>query len=165
MLLKGKAWKYGDSINTDVIIPGRYAVFNEEEELAKHCMEGLDPDFVKKVKPGDILVVGNNFGCGSSREHAPISIKGAGVSCIIARSFARIFFRNAINIGLPIFESSEAAEKIEEGDAVEVIPEKGMIKNVTKGESYTSIPLPPFIQEIVERGGLKNYVKERLKRQ
>ena len=128
-------------------------------------VEGLDPEFVKKVKPGDILVVGNNFGCGSSREHAPISIKASGVSCIIGKNFARIFFRNAINIGLPIFESTKAVEGIDEGDLLEVEPASGMIKDVSKGEEFSSSPLPSFIQEIVEKGGLKNYVKEKLKNQ
>ena len=164
MNLKGRAWRYGDNIDTDGIIPGRYCVMNEPKELAKHTLEGLDPEFVKKVRPGDILVAGQNFGCGSSREHAPISIKAAGVSCIIAKSFARIFFRNAINIGLPIFESHEAVEGIEEGDQIEVVPSKGVIRNQTKGEEFLSVPLPSFIQEIVEKGGLVNYVKEQLRK-
>ena len=163
MILKGKVWKYGDNIDTDVIIPGRYCVIDEPEELAKHCLEGLDPEFVKKVRPGDILVVGSNFGCGSSREHAPLAIKGAGISCIIAVNFARIFFRNAINIGLPIFESDKAVEVIEEGDGVEVDPIRGVIWDRTRGVEFFSSPLPSFIQEIVEKGGLKNYVKEKLK--
>ena len=134
-VLKGRAFKFGDDINTDEIIPARYLNTSDPQELAKHVMEDADPEFPKKVKPGDIIVAGKNFGCGSSREHAPIAIKAAGVSAVIAKSFARIFYRNAINIGLPIFESPEAVEGIEEGDIVEINPETGVIKNLTKGRS------------------------------
>lgn len=158
MKLKGKAWKFGDDIDTDVIIPARYLVTIDPEELAAHCMEPLDPEFPKKAGPGDIIVGGRNFGCGSSREHAPISLKGLGISCVIAKTFARIFYRNAINIGLPILECPEASEKIAEGDEVEVDLDSGRIVNVTKGETYNAAPFPEFMQEIIRAGGLMPYV-------
>ncbi len=159
MKFKGKAWKFGDDVNTDEIIPARYLNTTDPKELAAHCMEDSDkPDFARQVQPGDIIVAGKNFGCGSSREHAPISIKAAGISCVIARSFARIFFRNAINIGLPILESPQAAERIEDGDEVEVDLAKGEIKNLTKGERYGAAPFPDFMQDIIRAGGLMNYV-------
>ena len=162
MKLRGKSWRFGDDIDTDVIIPARYLVTTDPDELAKHCMETLDPDFSKKVKQGDIMVAGKNFGCGSSREHAPISIKGLGISCVIARTFARIFYRNAINIGLPILECPEASERIEEGDELEVDLESGKITNLSKGETYSAAPFPPFMQEIIKTGGLMAYVAKQL---
>lgn len=157
--IKGKAWKYGDNINTDEIIPARYLNTTEPKELAKHCMEDLNSAFATQVKPGDIIVGGANFGCGSSREHAPICIKAAGLSCVIAASFARIFFRNAINIGLPIFESEQAASKIQTGDHIEIYAEEGKIINLTRGETYATVPYPPFMKELIESGGLMNYIK------
>lgn len=163
MILKGKAHKYGSNVNTDEIIPARYLNTSETSELAKHCMEDLDKDFMKKVKRGDFIVADANFGCGSSREHAPISIKAAGVSAVIAKSFARIFFRNAINIGLPILESDEAAKKIRAGDVIEADLTTGEIKNITKSEVYKAQAFPPFMQEIVKRGGLMEYIKTRIK--
>lgn len=159
---KGKAHKYGDDVDTDVIIPARYLNTSDLDELGAHCMEDLDPDFIKKVQPGDIIVGGQNFGCGSSREHAPLSIKAAGVSCVIAGSFARIFFRNALNTGLLILESQDAVFGIESGDEIEIDPDQGLIKNLTKGSEYKANPLPPFIQELVRNGGLLNNVKKRL---
>ncbi len=156
-VLAGRAWKFGDNVDTDQIIPARYLVTSDPAELGRHCLEDADPDFVRKVKPGDILVGGRNFGCGSSREHAPIAIKAAGVSAVTARSFARIFFRNSINLGLPLFET-EAASRIEEGDALELNPVTGEIRNLTRGETYQAQPLPPFAREILAAGGLMKYV-------
>jgi 3-isopropylmalate/(R)-2-methylmalate dehydratase small subunit len=156
----GKVYKYGDNVDTDVIIPARYLVTSDPAELAKHCMEDIDGDFAANVKPGDIIVAGKNFGCGSSREHAPIAIKGAGVACVIAPTFARIFYRNAFNTGMPILESEEAAERIGAGDEVEVNFTTGVIRNITKGEDYTAEPFPPFISRLIESGGLVEYVKE-----
>jgi 3-isopropylmalate/(R)-2-methylmalate dehydratase small subunit len=164
MKLKGKAWKFGNNIDTDVIIPARYLNTSDPSELGKHCMEDADPKFVEKVSPGDIVVGGENFGCGSSREHAPIAIKAAGVSSVVAASFARIFYRNAINIGLPIFESPEAAKAIEEGDQIEIDSANGIIKNITKGEEYKASPFPEFMQEIMSAGGLISYVKGRIEK-
>ncbi|WP_457677785.1 3-isopropylmalate dehydratase small subunit [Thermovibrio sp.] len=161
-VLKGRAFKFGDDINTDEIIPARYLNTSDPKELAKHVMEDADPEFPKKVQKGDIIVAGKNFGCGSSREHAPIAIKAAGVSAVIAKSFARIFYRNAINIGLPIFESPEAVEGIEEGDIVEINPETGVIKNLTKGTEFKATPIPPDIRKIMEAGGLMEYAKQKL---
>jgi 3-isopropylmalate/(R)-2-methylmalate dehydratase small subunit len=161
-VLKGRAFKFGDDINTDEIIPARYLNTSDPKELAKHVMEDADPEFPKKVQKGDIIVAGKNFGCGSSREHAPIAIKAAGVSAVIAKSFARIFYRNAINIGLPIFESPEAVEGIEEGDVVEINPETGVIRNITKGTEYKATPIPPDIRKIMEAGGLMEYAKQKL---
>ncbi|MBC7294144.1 MAG: 3-isopropylmalate dehydratase small subunit, partial [Thermoleophilia bacterium] len=152
--LRGKAWVYGNDVDTDVIIPARYLVTSDPEELGRHCMEDLDPEFIKKMRPGDVVVGGENFGCGSSREHAPLALKGAGVSCVIAASFARIFFRNAINVGLPIFESSEAVNGISAGDEVEVDPSAGIIKNLSKGETYRATSYPPFLRHLIEVGGL-----------
>lgn len=159
MKAKGKVHKYGDNVDTDVIIPARYLNTSVPAELAEHCMEDIDKSFVENVKPGDIMVAHNNFGCGSSREHAPIAIKAAGISCVIAATFARIFYRNAINIGLPIMECREAAEKIENGDEVEVDFDSGVITNVTKGENYQAEPFPEFIKEIINKGGLLNSLK------
>lgn len=159
MKAKGTVHKYGDNVDTDVIIPARYLNTSVPAELAEHCMEDIDKSFVESVKPGDIMVAHNNFGCGSSREHAPIAIKAAGISCVIAATFARIFYRNAINIGLPIMECREAAEKIENGDEVEVDFDSGVITNVTKGENYQAEPFPEFIKEIINKGGLLNSLK------
>ncbi|MDI3529455.1 MAG: 3-isopropylmalate/(R)-2-methylmalate dehydratase small subunit [Thermoanaerobacter sp.] len=161
-MMQGKAIKYGDNIDTDVIIPARFLNTSDPQELAQHCMEDLDKDFKNKVKEGDILVVGENFGCGSSREHAPIAIKASGISCIIAKSFARIFFRNAINIGLPILECKEAVDGIEEGDMVLVDTDNGIIKNLTKGTEFKAQPFPEFIKEIMKYGGLINYVRKKV---
>lgn len=161
MKLKGRVHKFGDDINTDEIIPARYLNTSDPAELAKYCMEDADPKFVEKVKKGDIIVGGENFGCGSSREHAPISIKAAGVSCVIAKSFARIFYRNAINIGLPIFTSPEAAEDLKDGDVVEVDADKGEIKRAKKKSAYQSESFPKFIKEIIKSGGLMAYAKKK----
>ena len=164
MILKGKAHKYGRDVDTDVIIPARYLSSSDPDELAKHCMEDLDPSFAGEVEAGDIIVAEENFGCGSSREHAPIAIKAAGVSCVIAKSFARIFYRNSINIGLPILESPEAVDGIKPGDEVKVDTEKGEITNISTGNTYKSAPFPKFIEEIIEKDGLINYVKEKVKK-
>src|SRR3989339_649679 len=160
MEFKARAWKFGNNINTDEIIPARYLNTSDPSELAKHCMEDADPTFSEKVKKGDIIVAGSNFGCGSSREHAPIALKAAGVSCVIAGSFARIFYRNAINIGLPILESAEAAEEIKEGDTIEVDLAAGAISDQTSGKSFKAEPFPPFMQKIIDAGGLINYLKQ-----
>ncbi len=159
MKASGFVHKYGDNVDTDVIIPARYLNSPDAKELAQHCMEDIDPDFVKNVKQGDIIVANENFGCGSSREHAPISIKASGVSCVIATTFARIFYRNAINVGLPILECKEASQKIENGDKVEIDFDTGKITNVTKGETYQAEPFPEFIQNIIKKGGLLNSIK------
>lgn len=161
MLFKGKTFKFGNDIDTDAIIPARRMNTSDPEELAKFCMEDADPEFINKIQSGDIIVAGKNFGCGSSREHAPIAIKYAGLACVIAESFARIFYRNAINIGLPIFESPEAAAGITEGDEIQVDAETGVITNLTKGETYQANPFPEFMQELIAAGGLMAYVKER----
>ena len=158
MKANGKVIKYGDNIDTDVIIPARYLNTTDHKELASHCMEDIDKEFVNKVSKGDIIVADKNFGCGSSREHAPIAIKAAGVSCVIAETFARIFYRNAINIGLPIIECPEAAKGIEEGDQVEVDFDSGMIYNKTKGTEYKGQAFPEFMQKIISSGGLINYI-------
>ncbi|MDI6859239.1 MAG: 3-isopropylmalate dehydratase small subunit [Methanocellales archaeon] len=159
----GNVWKFGDDVNTDAIIPGRYLTINDPKELAKHVFEGVLPEFAQQVQPGDIIVAGRNFGCGSSREHAPLALKGAGISCIIAKSFARIFFRNAINVGLPVLECDKI-DQIERGDALEVDLAKGMINNKTKGERYQAMPLPEFVRNIIEHGGLIEYTKTMLGR-
>jgi 3-isopropylmalate/(R)-2-methylmalate dehydratase small subunit len=163
MVFRGFALKYGDNIDTDVIIPARYLNTTDPKELSEHCMEDLDLDFKNKVKEKNILVVGENFGCGSSREHAPIAIKASGVQCIIAKSFARIFYRNAINIGLPILEVPEAVDKINERDEIEVDFDNGIVKNISTGEIFKTFPFPPLIQEIIKKGGLINFAKERIK--
>ncbi len=160
--LNGLAFKYGDSVDTDVIIPARYCTRYDEEYLALHCLEDLDATFVQRVKKGDVIVAGNNFGCGSSRENAPIAIKGAGVSCVIAKSFARIFYRNSINIGLPILIAPDAADGIAEGDQLEVTPSTGIIRNVTKGKEWKASEFPPAIQAVINAGGLVGYVRGRL---
>ena len=164
MQLQGKVIKYGNDVDTDVIIPARYLNNSDPAELAAHCMEDLDPEFAQKVKPGDIMVAGKNFGCGSSREHAPIAIKAAGISAVIAHSFARIFYRNSLNIGLPILESPEAAKAIAAGDEVSIDITTGVIVNLTSGKKYTAKPFPPFMQELINQGGLIEYVKARLAR-
>jgi len=161
MKAKGKAIKYGSNVDTDVIIPARYLNTSDPLELASHCMEDIDADFVNKVKKGDIMVALNNFGCGSSREHAPLAIKTSGISCVIANTFARIFYRNSINIGLPILECKEASEKIEEGDVISVDFDSGIIINETKNETYTAKPFPPFMQEIIKYEGLVGYIKNK----
>ncbi|NPA39330.1 MAG: 3-isopropylmalate dehydratase small subunit [Thermodesulfobacteria bacterium] len=156
--IKGRVWKFGDNIDTDVIIPARYLNTTDPEELAKHCMEDADPEFAKKVKKGDIIVAGRNFGCGSSREHAPIAIKACGISCVIAKSFARIFYRNAFNTGLLILECPEAVSETETGDELEIYPDEGKIVNLTKGKTFYTKPLPEFMKNILEAGGLIPYV-------
>jgi 3-isopropylmalate/(R)-2-methylmalate dehydratase small subunit len=161
MNAKGKAFKYGNNVDTDVIIPARHLVSTDPKFLASHCMEDIDPGFVKTVKPGDIIVAENNFGCGSSREHAPIAIKASGVSCVIAVSFARIFFRNAINIGLPILECTDAVAGISAGDTVEVDFDTGVIRNMTTGKTFQGQPFPEFLQSIIRAGGLLNSIKEK----
>jgi 3-isopropylmalate/(R)-2-methylmalate dehydratase small subunit len=163
MILKGKVWKFGNNIDTDAIIPARYLNTSDPAELAKHLMEDADKDFPSKVKSGDLIIAEANFGCGSSREHAPIAIKAAGIQAVVAKSFARIFYRNSFNIGLPIFESEEAAEKVREGDEIEVDADNGVIRNVTKGEEYTAKPIPPFMQELISAGGLIEWTKRRIK--
>ena len=157
----GKVYKYGDNVDTDVIIPARYLNSSDPKELAQHCMEDIDKDFINKVQAGDIIVATKNFGCGSSREHAPIAIKAAGVSCVIAETFARIFYRNAINIGLPIIECREAAQAIEDGDEVEVDFDTGMITDKTRGETYKGQAFPPFMQKIIDAEGLVNYINDK----
>ena len=160
MIFNGKAIKYGDNVDTDVIIPARYLNTINKKELASHCMEDIDKDFVKKVKSGDIIVGGANFGCGSSREHAPLAIKTSGVSCVIAKTFARIFFRNAINIGLAILECPEASERIDDGDEVSIDFDTGVITNVTKNETYKAEPFPEFVKKIIDADGLLNSLKK-----
>ena len=160
MEAKGFVHRYGDNVDTDVIIPARYLNTTNHKELAAHCMEDIDADFVKKAKKGDIMVAGSNFGCGSSREHAPIVIKESGISCVIAKSFARIFYRNAINIGLPILECEQAGEKIAAGDEVEINFDTGVITNITKSESFQAIAFPEFIKNIIASGGLLNSIQK-----
>jgi len=160
MNTQGFAHKFADNVDTDVIIPARYLNTADHKELASHCMEDIDKDFVKNVKESDIIVAGLNFGCGSSREHAPIAIKAAGVSCVIAKTFARIFYRNAINIGLAILECEEASEKIEAGDEVAIDFDTGIITNITKNETYQAEPFPDFIKDIINKGGLLNSIKK-----
>ena len=160
----GKAFVFGSDVNTDVILPGKYLNVTDPKELASHCMESEDPDFVKKVRPGDIMVAHRNFGCGSSREHAPLSIKYLGISCVIASTFARIFFRNALNIGLPILECDEAAQNIHEGDTVSVDFQTGVITNETTGQSFQAEPFPPFMQNLIACGGLVNYSKAKIEK-
>jgi len=162
MKLTGKVWKYGDNVDTDAIIPARYLNVSTPAELARHCMEDIDMDFAGSVQPGDIVVSGDNFGCGSSREHAPLAMKGAGVTCVIARSFARIFYRNAINVGLPILECPDAVEEIEKGDQLTVDLKAGTVSNLRTGRTYRTSPFPAFIMEIVQAGGLVPYTRKRL---
>ncbi len=161
-MLKGKVHKYGANVNTDVIIPARYLYLSEPAELAKHCMEDIDQDFLDRVQPGDIIMATTNFGCGSSREHAPLAIKAAGISCIIAKSFARIFFRNAVNIGLPLLECEDAVAQTEAGDILEVDLSNGQIKNLTNDVTFTAKPYPDFMAELISAGGLIEHTKQRL---
>ena len=158
---KGKAWKFGTNIDTDAIIPARYLNVTDPEELSQHCMENENPQFLKEVREGDMIVAETNFGCGSSREHAPIAIKAAGVSCVIAKSFARIFYRNAFNIGLPVIISKEAVDNIDESDEVEVDTHTGNIKNITKSKTYQAESIPAFIENIIACGGLMQYVTKK----
>jgi len=161
-MIKGTAFRYADNVDTDVIIPARYLNTIDPAELASHCMEDIDATFVKRVKQGDLIVAGKNFGCGSSREHAPLAIKASGISCVIAQSFARIFYRNAINIGLPIMECPEAFDGIAENDIVQVDLDNGTITNVTNGAVFKAAPFPPFMKDLIDRGGLVEYVKAKL---
>jgi 3-isopropylmalate/(R)-2-methylmalate dehydratase small subunit len=160
--LRGQAHKYGKNVDTDVIIPGKYCNIIDPVELGKHALEGLDPNYTAKMKAGDIIVADTNFGCGSSREVAPIAIKGSGTSAVIAKSFARIFYRNALNIGLPIFESEEAVNGIESGDEIELEPASGIVRNITKGTEYRAAEFPPFMRSLIDAGGLVPYVERRL---
>jgi len=162
MMLKGKVHKYGANVDTDVILPARYLSLSEPAELAEHCMEDIDKEFVNRVKPGDIIMATTNFGCGSSREHAPLAIKASGASCVIAKSFARIFFRNAINIGLPLLECDDAVAQTEAGDILEVDLSSGQIKNLTNGITFTAKPYPDFMAELISVGGLIEHTKKRL---
>lgn len=161
MKVTGTVFRYGDNVDTDVIIPARYLNTSDAKELAAHCMEDIDAEFINKVKPGDIIVGGKNFGCGSSREHAPIAIKAAGISCVIASTFARIFYRNAINIGLPILGCDEASQKIADGDEIEVDFATGVIVNKTKNETYQAVAFPPFVQNIIDNDGLIGAIKKK----
>lgn len=163
MIIKGRVWIFGDDVDTDAIIPARYLNTSDPKELAAHVMEDADKDFPKKVKPGDIIVAGKNFGCGSSREHAPIAIKAAGIQAVIAGSFARIFYRNAFNIGLPIFECADVKPAVKEGDMLEVNAGTGSIKNSTNGQMYSAKPIPEFMQELINSGGLVEWTKKKLK--
>jgi 3-isopropylmalate/(R)-2-methylmalate dehydratase small subunit len=162
MLIRGRVWRFGNDIDTDVIIPARYLNTSNPKELSKHLMEDIDTGFTNKIKAGDIIIAGKNFGCGSSREHAPIAIKAAGIQAVIAKSFARIFYRNAFNIGLPIFESAEASENIKEGSEIEINADKGFIRNLSTQEEYKANPIPPFMQELINSGGLIEWTKQRL---
>ena len=165
MKLMGIVWKYGDDVDTDGIIPARYLNVSEAEDLARHCMEDVDPGFVRAVRTGDVIVAGENFGCGSSREHAPLAIKGSGVACVVAKSFARIFYRNAINIGLPILECPQAVEETQKGDLLAADLGAGMVTNLRTGRTYQVSPFPPFIMGIIQAGGLVPYTRERLRAQ
>ncbi|MFC1908412.1 3-isopropylmalate dehydratase small subunit [Chloroflexota bacterium] len=162
MTLKGKVHKYGENVDTDAIIPARYLNVSESAELARHCMEDIDEEFVERVEPGDIIMATTNFGCGSSREHAPIAIKAAGVSCVIAKSFARIFFRNAVNIGLPMLECVPAVDNTETGDFLEVDLDQGEIKNLTRDMTFQAKPYPDFMAELISAGGLIEHTRKRL---
>ena len=162
MNIKGKTWKFGDDVDTDAIIPARYLNTTSAKELASHCMEDTDPEFASRVKAGDIIAAGKNFGCGSSREHAPIAIKAAGISCVVALSFARIFYRNAFNMGLPILECPEGVERIRTGDELEIDLDTGIIQNHTRQETYRAQAIPPFMQKLVKAGGLIEYVQKQM---
>lgn len=162
MVLHGKVWKFGNDVDTDVIIPVHHTIGTDATEFGKHCMEGLDPLFATKVAPGDIIVAGTNFGCGSSREPAPLAIKAAGISCVIARSFARIFYRNAFNVGLPLIECRDAVEAIEAGDELEVDVDSGRIRDLTRGLTLDASAIPPFMQELIRDGGLMRHIAKRL---
>lgn len=163
--IRGRAWKFGKNIDTDVIIAGRYCNTIDYDELAKHCMEDIDPDFVKKISRGDIIVADTNFGCGSSREVAPLAIKHAGIGAVVATNFARIFYRNSINVALPIFEAEDAYAGIEQGDEVEIDPSTGIIKDLTNGRQFVAAPFPEFVQRIMAKGGLLGYAEDRLAQQ
>jgi 3-isopropylmalate/(R)-2-methylmalate dehydratase small subunit len=158
MIFKGKIWKFGDNIDTDAIIPARYLTTSDPQELAKHCMEDADPAFITKMKPGDIIVGGENFGCGSSREHAPIAIKAAGISCVVAKSFARIFYRNSFNMGLPIFESRELGDAIKEGEEIILDSAKGIITITKANKTLRIAPIPPFMEQLIADGGLMKHI-------
>ncbi|KDR94454.1 3-isopropylmalate/(R)-2-methylmalate dehydratase small subunit [Peptoclostridium litorale DSM 5388] len=162
MSIESRVFKYGDNVDTDVIIPARHLNTSDPAELAKYCMEDIDKSFAGRVQKGDVIVAGENFGCGSSREHAPIAIKASGISCVIASSFARIFYRNSFNIGLPIFECEEASKRIDDGDKISVDFETGIIKNITKAEEYRAQPLPEFMRSIIDADGLLNYIKKQV---
>ena len=165
MKLMGTVWKYGDDVDTDGIIPARYLNVSEPEDLARHCMEDVDPGFARAVRAGDVIVAGENFGCGSSREHAPLAIKGSGVACVVAKSYARIFYRNAINIGLPILECPQAVEETQKGDLLAADLGAGTVTNLRTGRTYQVSPFPPFIMGIIQAGGLVPYTRERLRAQ
>ncbi|HOA82722.1 MAG TPA: 3-isopropylmalate dehydratase small subunit [Thermodesulfovibrio thiophilus] len=165
MKIRGRVWKFGDNIDTDAIIPARYLNTSDEKELAKHVMEDADRDFPSKVKPGDIIIAGKNFGCGSSREHAPIAIKAAGIKAVVAKSFARIFFRNSFNIGLPIFEVPDLIDETKKGDEIEIDMDTGEVINLTTGKKYTTKPIPSFMQELINFGGLVEWTKNRLSKE
>lgn len=165
LIFIGRVHKYGDHVDTDVIIPARHLNVHEPDELAKHALEDLDKDFIKKVKFGDIIVAGDNFGCGSSREHAPLAIKASGISCVIAKSFARIFYRNAFNIGLPLIESAEVVNNTETGQELEVNLPEGFIKNLTTGQTFNIQPLPEFVQQLLAKGGLVKYARATIKKE
>jgi len=160
--LRARAWKYGDNIDTDGIIPARHLTSSDPQFLARHCMEDVDTEFVQKAEEGDFIVAGKNFGCGSSREHAPIAIKAAGISCVIAKSFARIFYRNAFNMGLPILECADAVDGISDGDEIEINLSTGVIRNLKSGAEFRASPIPPFMQELIEAGGLISYARARI---
>jgi 3-isopropylmalate/(R)-2-methylmalate dehydratase small subunit len=162
MILRGRVWRFGNDVDTDVIIPVKYCISTDPEELGKHCMEGIDPDFAKKVRRGDIIVANKNFGCGSSREPAPIAIKAIGISCVIAKTFARIFYRNAFNVGLPLLESEDAPDHIEEGHEVEINLDTGEIRDLFLKQSFQAKPIPPFMQDLLRDGGLMNHLAKKL---
>jgi len=164
MRFRGRVWKVGDHVDTDVIIPAPYLVSTDPRELALHCLEPLRPELVRAVRPGDILVAGENFGCGSSREHAPLALKGLGLSCVVAKGFARIFFRNAINVGLPVVECPSAAQLAQEGELLEVDLEAGLVRSLERGWEHRAEPLPPFMRELLKAGGLVEYARRRLGR-
>ena len=165
MRCRGKVWKFGADVDTDAILPARYLNTSDPVELARHCMEDADAEFMNKMRPGDIIVAEKNFGCGSSREHAPIAIKEAGISCVIAASFARLFYRNSFNMGLPIFESAEAVAGIAAGDEVEVDADTGVIRNLTQGTQFQAAPIPPFMQELIADGGLMAHLAKKAREQ
>ncbi len=162
MILRGRVWKFGNDVDTDVIIPVKYCISTDPQELGKHCMEGIAPDFAKKVRRGDMIVANKNFGCGSSREPAPIAIKAIGISCVIAKTFARIFYRNAFNVGLPLLESEDAPDRIEEGHEVEIDLDTGEIRDLYLRQSFQAKPIPPFMQDLLEDGGLMNHLAKKL---
>ncbi len=162
MKLVGRVWKHGDNVDTDAIIPARYLNVSTAQELAQHCLEDIDPTFADAVRPGDLIIAGENFGCGSSREHAPLAIKGAGVGCVLARSFARIFYRNAINVGLPVLECPAAVDETEQGHLLEIVLGTGQVRNLTTGRAYQADPYPPFLMKIIDAGGLVPYTRRRI---